>query len=121
MQKTYYCIFIVHLCDPPTFALEDNPLLHVSHSFISLARAAPPRSFEKRAKIELNYLYVDRSSKLDMDVELNIWRNLEALDFGKWKVQPKEWKWQRVRLSRKCLHIKSIYKRIYLDNHHRII
>jgi len=40
-----------------------------------------------------------------MDVELKIWRNLETLDLGKWKLQPKEWKWLKVCVQGKRLRI----------------
>lgn len=41
----------------------------------------------------LRSVQASRKSRVNMDVELKIWRNLEIFDFGKWKVQPKEWKW----------------------------
>lgn len=57
-----------------------------------------------------------------MDVELKIWRNLETLDLGKWKVQPKEWKWLKVRVTQVyiCAHKIIVFIRFLINNMYHV-
>lgn len=92
-------VFIV-LVRSPTIVLGDNsPTCKSLNSFRSRELQQQDYREERNCLQSLRSAQASRKSRVNMDVELKIWRNLETFDFGKWKVQPKEWKWLGVRAS----------------------